>query len=172
MNKQTRERLLNQKAMEYFNTLDSAHKEKFILQRVRRTKAFKQYINPLQKETSFAFDDLSQEYIYPYANNAAYKHKDMKPSNNVFLGLQRIMQDVESKFKANNLHFSIYGTMHKYKKQILQAKNTRDTLKHNHFKGLDNLKNAITNTHLAVKEQVRIENLYEKMLHQYHLNVA
>ncbi len=69
------------------------------------------------------------------------------------------MQDVESKFKANNLHFSIYGAMHKYEKQMLQAKSARDTLKHNHFKGLDNLKNAITSTHLTAKKQVRIEIL-------------
>ncbi|TLD86478.1 hypothetical protein LS66_009370 [Helicobacter sp. MIT 03-1614] len=164
---------LNKKAMEYFNTLDLESREKFICQRVRRTKAFKEMMNPLQKETLFGFDNRVQEYVYPFFKAVVSNVKKQKPKNdNVFLKMQHIMQNAEVQFRANNLHFSSYGNMHRYKKQILKAKDTLDSIRHKKFKGLSSLKELTQNASILQAERAKIESLYNRLVYEFETNVA
>lgn len=164
--------ILNKEAMRYFESMGRQEQEKFIVSRIKRSKAFKQSRNPKQTETLFSYDERG-EYVYlnPTAHNAT-RATVQNPKANVFVELQNLLHRAESAFRANALHFCHYGIIHKYKKQILEIKQRLDSLKHTKLKGLENLKNAMLAREEVLRDEQRIQSIYQKMLYQYTANVV
>lgn len=162
---------LDKEAMRYFESMEKQEQEKFIVSRIRRSKAFKQSRNPKQQEVLFGFDERG-EYVYLHApiNRAVMVQIPRKV--NVFAELQNLLHRAETAFRANALHFCHYGIIHRYKKQILEIKQRLDSLKHTKLKGLENLKNAMLTRDEVLQDEQKIQSIFQKMLYQYNTNVA
>ncbi|HIV49337.1 MAG TPA: hypothetical protein IAA33_05790 [Candidatus Helicobacter avicola] len=163
--------ILNKEAMRYFESMQQQEQEKFIITRIKRSKAFKQSLNPKQKETLFSFNNRG-EYVYPSYTTRASVCAQTPKNTNVFVELQGLLKSVESAFRANTLHFCHYGIIHRYKKQILEIKQRLDSLKHIKIKGLANLQSAILAREEAERQRQKAQRIYQKMLCQYNANVA
>lgn len=161
--------ILNKEAMRYFESMGRQEQEKFIVSRIKRSKAFKQSRNPKQTETLFSYDERG-EYVYLHSDRAVVVQIPRKA--NVFVELQNLLHRAESAFRANTLHFCHYGIIHRYKKQILEIKQRLDSLKHTKLKGLENLKNAMLAREEVLQDEQKIQSIFQKMLYQYNANVA
>ncbi len=62
--------------------------------------------------------------------------------------------------------------MHRYKKQILKAKDTLDSIRHKKFKGLSSLKELTQNASILQAERAKIESLYNRLVYEFETNVA
>lgn len=160
---------LDKEAMKYFESMERQEQEKFIVSRIKRSKAFKQSRNPKQQEVLFGFDDRG-EYVYLHSDRAVVVQIPRKA--NVFVELQNLLHRAEFAFRANTLHFCHYGIIHRYKKQILEIKQRLDSLKHTKLKGLENLKNAMLAREEVLQDEQKIQSIFQKMLYQYNANVA
>ena len=59
-----------------------------------------------------------------------------------------------------------------YKKQILKAKDTLDSIRHKKFKGLSSLKELTQNASILQAERAKIEFLYNRLVYEFEANVA
>ncbi len=176
-------KILNEEAKAYFDKLDAQEQEKFILDRVKRSKGFRQTRNRLQSETLFTYN-AQGEYVYLESAEQAHREPTQEPpkesskdkivslKGNMFEIMQRILASAESRFRENNLHFCSYGVIHRYKKQILESKKRLESFKHIKIRGLENLKEAFSVADNIKHEQARIQSLYTGLVSHYRANVA
>lgn len=155
-------KIINEEAMKYFLSLGKEEQESFIIKKVKRSKDFKNSLNPKQKEVLFSYDE-NGEYVYPMYSKPL-KSAKQEQKKNIYNEIRDLFEKLESAFKNNSLHFSKYGMLCKYKKQIMKNKEEINSLKQTKTKGLENIKNAILIKKETEKRENQIKIIYKKIL--------
>lgn len=161
--------ILNSRARDYFSGLSANEQDKFILQRVKRSKAFKEFISPkVQQGQLFRISECGE---YEYFRDCVDSHNgisDKKAVKRPSLSyVSALLHRADSQFKANCLHFSTYGLMYQYKKKIQKSRQELAELKSHKLKGLNNIKEALNRAKLIKEKEQVISSLCQKLINHY-----